>query len=420
MSNAFAIAAVTAGLKVVLRNAIAGLDSSLGGPPTVTALPPDRVNPVATDPNQLNLFLYAVNPNPGWSSQQFPSRDADGERVGNPPLALDLQYLLTAYAALDYGAEILLGHGMQALHEVPFFTRDWIKNHLKNSIPPNDIPVALETSGLAEQIEQIRITPKALTMDEMSKIWTSVQGRYRTTVAYQVTVVLIESKAKKRSSLPVLIRNINVLPWTTLRLDQAVNAENETHPIVEGTVLRLRGSGLAQDGLEVQILGVDFTNKIKRRTETEIDVELPSPLPAGVRAGVVPVYVVRQVTNNMEFSSNAISILLRPKFTKDPVVSTGKITVEFSPTVTARQRVLLLLNTRKPAAGVKGKAFSLVSPANNQITGAMTENSKIDFTAAGVPAGNYVVRIQVDGAESLLTLTTDSSAQFDKPEVTLP
>lgn len=420
MSNAFAIAAVTAALKTVLRNALAipGLDTALGGLPTVSALAPDRVNPPgAADPNQLNLFLYAVTPNQGWSNHQLPSRDSSGERVNNPPLALDLHYLLTAYAAGDYGSEILLGHGMQALHELPVFGRQWLRDNVKPGPPPSDIPAVLETAGLPEQIEQVRIAPKVLTSDEMSKIWTSIQGRYRPTAAYVVTVVLIESRRSKRSALPVLERNIPVLPWSAMRLDEAFNAAGETFPITPGATLRLRGTGLGNPAAQPRLMGIDLTPCVQRRADTEIEVGVPDPAPAGIRAGFIPIQLVQPIVGNAVATSNAIGVLLRPEIGAPALVG-GKVRVTIAPPVTAQQQVMLLLNQRQPPPGVRGSAFSFAAPSKNDIVSPATETSSIDFIISGVPSGTYLVRVQVDGAESLLDV--DATGQFDKPKIVIP
>ena len=47
-----------------------------------------------------------------------------GQRITNPPLALDLHYLLTAYGIAELQAEVLLGYGMQLLHEHPVLGRE--------------------------------------------------------------------------------------------------------------------------------------------------------------------------------------------------------------------------------------------------------------------------------------------------------
>ena len=136
MGNALAIAAVTAVLKDLLNNGLIdhNVTGAVGGNVTVSALPPDRVfAPGTQEGNQLNLFLYQVAPNIGWRNVGLPSRDERGERLSNPPLALDLHYLLTAYGAEDLHAELLLGYAMQLLHETPVLTRKSIRTALQPS-----------------------------------------------------------------------------------------------------------------------------------------------------------------------------------------------------------------------------------------------------------------------------------------------
>ena len=131
MSSALAIASVTAVLKNLLDNGMID-DHVVGtvGNVTVTARAPDLIELKDSAPSQLNLFLYQVTPNQGWRNVGMPARNADGDRLTNPPLALDLHYLLTAYAAQDLHSEILLGYGMQLLHETPVFPEHGIRRAL--------------------------------------------------------------------------------------------------------------------------------------------------------------------------------------------------------------------------------------------------------------------------------------------------
>src|SRR4051812_30703718 len=101
MTTALGIAATTAVLRRLLQNAIPSSDA-LGtlGDISVSALPPDRID-VTNEKNRLNLFLYQVTPNTGWMNTEYPSHSFDGARLSNPPLALDLHYMLSAYGEKD-------------------------------------------------------------------------------------------------------------------------------------------------------------------------------------------------------------------------------------------------------------------------------------------------------------------------------
>src|ERR1700743_1751623 len=221
MSTALAIASVTQVLKDLLNDGLINNDvtGTLGVNVKVTSLPPDRIDTtLASEDSQLNLFMYHTTTNMGWRNEGFPSLNAKGERISNPPLALDLHYLLSAYGSTELHPEILVGYGMQLLHETPVLTRDAIKTSLalNPSVPPAQLPQylrMLSTSELADQIEQIKITPQALSTEEIYKLWAAFLTRYRPTSAYHVSVVLIESKKSTKAALPVLQRNNYIVPF---------------------------------------------------------------------------------------------------------------------------------------------------------------------------------------------------------------
>ncbi|NBA93502.1 DUF4255 domain-containing protein [Pseudomonas sp. R5(2019)] len=216
MSSPLALAAVTATLCDLLNNGLINNDLSHVGSFSVTALPPDRIETGNTEVNRLNLFLYQVTPNPGWRNEGLPSHSAldPRARLSNPPLALDLHYLLTAYGAADWTAEILLGYAMELLHDARVLTRQNIRDALSPDNPINVKLIPADAQGrlaidLAEQIEQIKIIPHYLSADELSRMWTAMQARYRPTMAYQVSTVLIQGKRSTRSALPVIHRGKN-------------------------------------------------------------------------------------------------------------------------------------------------------------------------------------------------------------------
>src|SRR5690606_8349061 len=72
--------------------------------------------------------------------------------------------------------------------------------------PPTPPFGNLSALGLADQVEWLKITPMFLGAEELSKLWTAMQARYRPSMAYQVSVVLIESDQSARAPLPVLRR----------------------------------------------------------------------------------------------------------------------------------------------------------------------------------------------------------------------
>ena len=203
MSTALAIASVTAVLKSLLENRLMELGAPASvGDVTVTALPPDRITTGTDERSQLNLFLYRVSPNTRWRRSETngsgnghsgKAQVGDGEQpaLAPMPLALDLHYLLTAYGEQDLHAEILLGYGMQLLHEVQVLTREQVAGALERVNGGRSGTRGAE--GLTGQMEQICVAPEFSSTEEISRLWSALQARYRPSAAYKVSTVLIDS-----------------------------------------------------------------------------------------------------------------------------------------------------------------------------------------------------------------------------------
>ena len=118
---------------------------AMGTAITITSLPPGLVEASnGSTTSQLNLFMYRVSANSGYSNLGYPSRNGRGQFVNNPPLALNLHYLLTAFGERELHSEILLGYGMHLLHENPVLFRSTIRTSLSSAsaLPfPSLIPI---------------------------------------------------------------------------------------------------------------------------------------------------------------------------------------------------------------------------------------------------------------------------------------
>lgn len=449
MSSALAIASVTAVLRDLLNNGLIDHDvSSAVGNVTVSSTSPDRI-PIALQntQSQLNLFLYQVSPNASWRNVGLPSRNGDGERISNPPLALNLHYLLTAYGALDLHAEILLGYGMQLLHETPVLTRRAIRTSLAapsfvggvDSLPTE--MRALFTSELAEQVEQIKIVPETPNTEEISRLWSALGAPYRPTAAYQASVVLIESKQTTKSALPVRARNIFVMPFNQPVIEEIKSQAKpgdpilSNQPILAGQNLVIAGRGLRADEVRLNIGGSE-----KKPLEADVtDTQIICAIPAELRAGVQGVQVIHRklmgtpLVPHRGFESNLEAFVLRPTIDPANVVFTagagtrpisGTLTVSVDPPVGDEQRVVLLLNqlvpVLSPPVETKTDSYSFVLPARTLVSppaGPPGSSQTIVVPIQGVKAGTYLVRLQVDGAES--ALATDVNGRFDSPLVNI-
>jgi hypothetical protein len=434
VSSALAIAGVSAVLTDLLNNGVIdhGLTAAVGSAVKVSSKPPDRVTPVGgTDSNQLNLFLYHVAPNPGWRNVALPARASDGARVSNPPLALDLFYLLTAYGEKDFQAEILLGYAMQLFHETPILTRDAIRTALRGPGAPVDgsiLPSLLNAADLAEQVEQIKIIPQSMSTEEMSKLWTALHTSYRPTAAYQVSVVLIESTKSTRPTLPVRERILKVIPFQRPTIEAIESSVSVITPIVAGSTIVIKGRQLRGDITSVVVNGTKIVPASGDIRDDRIEVTLPATL----RAGLQSTQVVHEIdlgkppVAHRGVESNVGAFVLHPTLAvapPSPVSNTGNISLTFNPKVGRSQRVALLLSEKEPVLNPPAQAFHIVAPAENGLAAGVPETATILFPLAGVAPGAYFVRVQVDGADSALDVdTTVGSAtenQFIGPLITV-
>lgn len=434
MSSAFGIAAVTALMRDELnRRLVAAKEGGIvDNDAKVTALPPDRV-PVDNGANAcLNLFLYEVAPNTGWVTKNLPSHGSDGRAVSSPTLALDLQYLLSAYGVSDMEAEILLGHAMQAFHERPGFSRDAIRALLNPAPPDGDgvLPKAFRTRtiSLADQIELIRISPRYLKLDEMSKIWTSVSAHYRPSVVYQATVVLIDSVHRVRSAPPVLTRGStdrgpvvqpNLLPPFPTLLAVRIPGGQPAAPAngkiailghhLDGanSVVRFENRRLNR---EVTVTGAGLTmsapnvtadelaeNPTLRFADAQIEVDLAKAVPATWAAGVYHVeFRVVRPGELASRTSNVGGVAIAPSFATSgankPVVVVGAgnsvtITLTCSPPIQIGQAISLVVGDQE----LPGPEITVLTP-------------KPVFKAT-LPAPmfgkSHLARLRVDGVDSL-------------------
>ena len=69
-------------------------------------------------------------------------------------------------------------------------------------------------ADLADQVELCKISPRYLTTEELSRLWSALQARYRPSMAYDVSVVLIEATTPVKAALPVRAPALTVAPIT--------------------------------------------------------------------------------------------------------------------------------------------------------------------------------------------------------------
>ena len=413
MSNALAISTVTAVLQDLLNSVYT--ESPLGGV-SVSAVAPDIIQSKLGNGNeqlQVNIFLHQVSPNAAWRNVGLPSLAPDGSsRLKNPPLALDLHYLLTAYGSQDTQAEALLGYAILMMFQNPVLPRSLINAVLTKLLinPPPNNPLAglLSTSGLADQIEMVKITPASMGREEMAWIWTALKADYRPTFAFDVSVVLISSPAASSSPLPVLSRNINIQVGSSAPNFQVVLPSGEAAAL-PGDTVTVTGqfaSGAVQVLLVDQLLSTQLSAAPSAVSASSVAFAVPDNTPAGNYSLSLVVTgaggVVLQTVNNLPLAF-APTIPSPATATAVANASGTLITLDCDPQVVAGQNVSLALG------GMTAPALTFIAPA-----------STLSFQFPPLASGAYLARLRVDGVDSPITVDwTATPPTFTAPFVTV-
>ena len=158
MSDFRAIATVTAALKQVLlpavKQAVSGSDVGFNRPD-----PTNLTSPL------VNVYLYQITPNAAYRNADLLTRRSDGSLATRPQAAFDLHYLFTFHGDdTKLEPQRMLGAVVTALHAQPLLSGTNITN-AESSF------TNLAGCGLENQIERIKFTPTALSLEEFSKLW---------------------------------------------------------------------------------------------------------------------------------------------------------------------------------------------------------------------------------------------------------
>lgn len=409
MSNALAIGAVTAVLKNLLDNAVVNEKlTNVVGPVKVSALSPDRVKTAIPAFVGLNIFLYHVQPNTAWRNAMLPSRDRNGGRLTNPPLALDLYYLLSAWGNADFEAEILLGYAMQLFHEMPMLSRDVVRKTFEGISPEIDADLLppkykdLKAAALADQFELLKITPHSMNAEEGSKLWSAIQVNYRPSVAYQVSVVLIDTDAPTRTPLPVLTRNFGAVPDTvppfpTLFTAVAPDHQTAVRPGENLTVTGHRLAGVTTKAVLTHPRVAPIEIPLTQVTGTEAIV----PIPANATPGNASITLI--VSGTTDRTSNTLPLPIAPS-------------INFAASSASRdgaQNLTIKIKTVQDLA--QGQVATLIAGGSTSTTDKHDTPKDLTFVfpkADAPAAGPHILRLRIDGVESIFIDRTKKPPEF--------
>jgi len=236
-----AINEVTRGLRRLLVSQLTAVSSTA----VVTLLPPGDALPEVSG---VNLYLYRVIESPFSRNQPWPG-DRQTPPSDQPALGLQLSYLLTPLGTRptpdsDSGddAHTMLGLAMLTLQEHP------VLNNVH--VPGFDADAELP-DFLLNSYEQIKMMLLPTSIEELSKIWSTINQPYRLSVAYEVSVVQITPTPPPAvGGGIVLTTGVEVITLDPPRL-------TELSP-TSGALARLPGATLLANPLRIDGFGLSF------------------------------------------------------------------------------------------------------------------------------------------------------------------
>ncbi|HMQ34654.1 MAG TPA: DUF4255 domain-containing protein [Chloroflexaceae bacterium] len=280
-----AIYDVTRALRLLLHSQLA-LRSATA---VVTLHPPGDNLP---DASGVNLYLYRVAESPFARNRDWPG---DRARPGadRPAMGLQLYYLLTPLGAkpedssfqLGDDAHTMLGAAMLTLHEHPVLNAV----HL----PGFDADTALP-EYLLNSYEQIKVLLTPIGVDELSKIWSTLNKPYRLSVAYEVSLVQLVPEAPAPAGGGIVTRaEVEVVTADPPRLSALTPARGALARVVGGAIqpneLRVEGYGLLLPGQAptVRVGGQSVAPRAEPApTDRALTISLPAALDAGPEVDV--------------------------------------------------------------------------------------------------------------------------------------
>lgn len=420
MSNFLAPAVVTETLRRLLSDAatraVPGAQTRVGRPEALTN---------GSEEPGVNIFAYQVSPNGAWANADLPTRNSSGTLTRRPQIGLNIDYLFSFRGPeSELVPERLMGSCMSRLHAEPVLTPGVIAQAV-GAVLDADPDHFLRDADLANQVDRVKLTPLPLTLEELSKLWSVFfQVPYVLSVAYQASVVVIEDEEIEAAApaVPVRERRIFVQPFFRITIERVESSAGPDESIHADSSIRILGSGLGGENVAVNIAGE--TVAPVQATAREITVVLSAL--TNPRAGILPLYVVHRISEEvpqLRFESNVVPLTIRPRIIEvgfipaiadDPATTDvdesapATVDLEIAPAVGARQRVRLLLNELLPLDIPPDAApIAYVIDAEPE----PEETAEISVPVPDVDPRTYLVRVQIDGAESPLIVDTDEDSE---------
>ena len=250
----------------------------------VSLLPPGEALPSGLG---ANLYLYRITESPFTRNQPW-AGDQITPGTPQPALGLELSYLLTPFApapdatsATGDDAHTMLGAAMLALYQNPILNNV----HLAGFDADAEL-----TPTLLNSYEQIKVRLMTTSLDELSKIWATINQPYRLSVAYDVSLVELTPDIPAPLNAGVVRQaSIDMRTKTPPRIDTLTPASgpvatvDSTGALVTNT-LSLTGSGFSLPGQTPTVL-INGQPALLNTSPTPTDQAVTALLPTAPDTG---------------------------------------------------------------------------------------------------------------------------------------
>ena len=412
MGNYLAFASVTATISYILEE----VNRDIPGI-RITTKPLDSID-FQSPVNGLNIFLYLVAPNSSVDAVDTLARDRVGNPINNPTLLVDLYYLITATSAEndDLMAQKILASAMRVLNEHPVLLRDLIRKAVRNK-------EGLESSDLADQMDDVRLNLSPLSTEDVTKIWSRFpNATFRTSVPYVATIVLLESKML---GPPGYIGSIAFSSISQLKTPFIERIEPQILEYAPDAKLVILGNSLKAPAVSVEFADnnttdTTFATPIRAQgiSDKRIVVQIPNEIEPGILKVTINHYLSsikedeqKVIRNRSVLKSNISPFVLAPRILsprQGKVARGSELTIKFEPPVSKEKAVFVYLgDTAFPTTPVRSS-----KPDRDSKVGSVKFIIPAD-TAPGV----YLLRMAVDGAESLLVTDENPRSRTFKKSI---
>jgi hypothetical protein len=403
MNTGFAVAAATVALADRLHVLIS--DSVPGA--RVTTLNPGSESLRGGDPI-VNLYLFRTARNGFVSNNDLPTRTAAGRALASPVMKLDLDYMISFFgndAKLD--PQRLLGLVVGGLNAEPFIKQEALHATIASTPwlggePDPELPM-----------DAIRVTPLNMAPDAMARLWSEfVNVPYQLTQLYTVTPVSLVTVLPVAPVLPVRRIGLRGTPSSNVAIISIVNAADSELPLQGGGQLAIRLVNPAQPGLTVKLNGV-AAQGVKAGFDADgfaaLLVDLSVSQPAPLTAGPLSVQVTRTAqAKRLVGESQTVHTSIVPSFAQLPAIEKGQLLATMTLPVRRESAAEVLLF---PRGAPQLPSRSIPCLPRNALS------TSLVAPLADVPAGRYMVSVEIDGVATLLDFSGET---YTGPIVDVP